>query len=147
MITGDNRNTALAIAQELGIADDNPKTLTVNESNSVDQKTLERQIDKYKVYARVSPEHKVLIVRAYRKKGNIVAMTGDGINDAPSLNAADIGVAMGIQGTDVAKNASDMILADDNFSTIISAIKYGRDIYKNIKKAVVFLLKIGRAHV
>src|SRR5690625_3733710 len=126
MITGDHRNTALAIAQELGIADDISQTITGNEINSFDQKTLESQIDKYKVYARVSPEHKVLIVRAYRKKGNIVAMTGDGINDAPSLNAADIGVAMGIQGTDVAKNASDMILADDNFSTIISAIKYGR---------------------
>lgn len=147
MITGDHRNTALAIAQELGIADDISQTITGNEINSFDQKTLESQIDKYKVYARVSPEHKVLIVRAYRKKGNIVAMTGDGINDAPSLNAADIGVAMGIQGTDVAKNASDMILADDNFSTIISAIKYGRDIYKNIKKAVVFLLTCNLGEV
>lgn len=147
MITGDHRNTALAIAQELGIADDISQTITGNEINSFDQKTLESQIDKYKVYARVSPEHKVRIVRAYRKKGNIVAMTGDGINDAPSLNAADIGVAMGIQGTDVAKNASDMILADDNFSTIISAIKYGRDIYKNIKKAVVFLLTCNLGEV
>ncbi|MEP7376834.1 MAG: HAD-IC family P-type ATPase [Chitinophagaceae bacterium] len=108
--------------------------------NKYSDDELVANITRFRVFARVSPEHKVKIVRAFKSQGNVVAMTGDGVNDAPSLNTADIGVAMGITGTDVAKNASDMILADDNFSTIISAIEQGRNIYNNIKKSVVFLL-------
>lgn len=140
MITGDHKNTALAIAKELGIADNPAQAITGNDLNSMNKVTFQNNIANYRVFARVSPEHKVNIVKAFQSKGNIVSMTGDGVNDAPSLNAADIGVAMGITGTDVAKNASDMILADDNFSTIVSAIEEGRNIYNNIKKSVVFLL-------
>lgn len=140
MITGDHKNTALAIAKELGIASERSETTTGAAINNMSREELESHIEEYKVFARVSPEHKVNIVKAFRAKGNIVSMTGDGVNDAPSLNAADIGVAMGIEGTDVAKNASDMILADDNFSTIITAIEQGRNIYNNIKKSVIFLL-------
>ncbi|HLT86806.1 MAG TPA: cation-translocating P-type ATPase [Sphingobacterium sp.] len=140
MITGDHKNTALAIAKELGIASERSEATTGADINHMSREELESHIEEYKVFARVSPEHKVNIVKAFRAKGNIVSMTGDGVNDAPSLNAADIGVAMGIEGTDVAKNASDMILADDNFSTIIAAIEQGRNIYNNIKKSVIFLL-------
>jgi len=140
MITGDHKNTALAIAKELGIASDLSEATSGAAINHMTQAELESHIQEYKVFARVSPEHKVNIVKAFKSKGNIVSMTGDGVNDAPSLNAADIGVAMGIEGTDVAKNASDMILADDNFSTIISAIEQGRNIYNNIKKSVISLL-------
>ena len=140
MITGDHGNTAFAIAKELGIAENFDQVTTGKEINSISYEELESHIADYRVFARVSPEHKVNIVKAFKSKGNIVSMTGDGVNDAPSLNAADIGVAMGITGTDVAKNASDMILADDNFSTIIGAIEQGRNIYNNIKKSVVFLL-------
>src|SRR5690606_4524517 len=138
MITGDHKNTALAIAKELGIASERSEATTGADINHMSREELESHIEEYKVFARVSPEHKVNIVKAFRAKGNIVSMTGDGVNDAPSLNAADIGVAMGIEGTDVAKNASDMILADDNFSTIIAAIEQGRNIYNNIKKSVIF---------
>ena len=140
MITGDHANTAFAIAKELGIADNQNQVTTGKEINNASYEELESHISEYRVFARVSPEHKVNIVKAFKAKGNIVSMTGDGVNDAPSLNAADIGVAMGITGTDVAKNASDMILADDNFSTIIGAIEQGRNIFNNIKKSVVFLL-------
>lgn len=140
MITGDHKETAFAIAKELGIAENKDQAITGVEMNTLDAKKLANKIEDYTVFARVSPENKVNIVKAYKEKGNIVSMTGDGVNDAPSLNAADIGVAMGITGTDVAKNASDMILADDNFSTIITAIEQGRNIYNNIKKSVVFLL-------
>lgn len=140
MITGDHKNTALAIAKELGIASLHSEVTTGAAINHMSAEELEAHIGEYKVFARVSPEHKVNIVKAFRAKGNIVSMTGDGVNDAPSLHAADIGVAMGIEGTDVAKNASDMILADDNFSTIITAIEQGRNIYNNIKKSVIFLL-------
>jgi Ca2+-transporting ATPase len=140
MITGDHKNTAFAIAKELGIAESPDQVVTGEELNKSSETELIQNIHHYKVFARVSPEHKVKIVRAFKSRGNIVSMTGDGVNDAPSLNAADIGVAMGITGTDVAKNASDMILADDNFSTIISAIEQGRNIYNNIKKSVIFLL-------
>lgn len=140
MITGDHGNTAFAIAKELGIAEKFDQVTTGKEINAISYEELESHIADYRVFARVSPEHKVNIVKAFKSKGNIVSMTGDGVNDAPSLNAADIGVAMGITGTDVAKNASDMILADDNFSTIIGAIEQGRNIYNNIKKSVVFLL-------
>ena len=106
----------------------------------MNEEEFQKKVLHYKVFARVSPEHKVKIVRALRSHGNIVSMTGDGVNDAPSLNAADIGVAMGITGTDVAKGASDMILLDDNFTTIVKAVEQGRIIYSNIKKAIVFLL-------
>lgn len=140
MITGDHKETAFAIAKELGITENKDQAITGVELNTLDAKKLANKIEDYTVFARVSPENKVNIVKAYKEKGNIVSMTGDGVNDAPSLNAADIGVAMGITGTDVAKNASDMILADDNFSTIITAIEQGRNIYNNIKKSVVFLL-------
>lgn len=147
MITGDHKNTALAIAKELGIATDISEATTGADINNMPQAELESHIEEYRVFARVSPEHKVNIVRAFKAKGNIVSMTGDGVNDAPSLNTADIGVAMGIEGTDVAKNASDMILADDNFSTIITAIEQGRNIYNNIKKSVVFLLSCNMGEV
>ncbi|WFB65178.1 cation-translocating P-type ATPase [Sphingobacterium sp. WM] len=140
MITGDHGNTAFAIAKELGIAENISQVTTGKDINSISYEDLESHISDYRVFARVSPEHKVNIVKAFKAKGNIVSMTGDGVNDAPSLNVSDIGVAMGITGTDVAKNASDIILADDNFSTIIGAIEHGRNIYNNIKKSVIFLL-------
>jgi len=140
MITGDHKNTAFAIAKELGIAADETEAISGSELNNISQVELNERIDQLSVFARVSPEHKVKIVKAFKAKGNIVSMTGDGVNDAPSLKAADIGVAMGITGTDVAKGASDMILTDDNFSTIVAAIKEGRNIYNNIKKSIVFLL-------
>ncbi|MGV8093189.1 MAG: cation-translocating P-type ATPase [Mangrovibacterium sp.] len=140
MITGDHKNTAFAIAHDLGIANHMDQAITGQELDELPEETLKAQITGFKVFARVSPEHKVKIVRALKAHGNIVSMTGDGVNDAPSLNAADIGVAMGITGTDVAKGASDMILVDDNFSTIVSAIEQGRNIYNNIKKSVLFLL-------
>src|SRR5690554_5984277 len=147
MITGDHKNTAFAIAKELGIATTISEATTGADINSMSQSELESHIKEYRVFARVSPEHKVNIVKAFKAQGNIVSMTGDGVNDAPSLNAADIGVAMGIEGTDVAKNASDMILADDNFSTIIAAIEQGRNIYNNIKKSVLFLLSSNAGEV
>jgi Ca2+-transporting ATPase len=140
MITGDHKNTAFAIAHDLGIANHMDQAITGQELDELPEEALKAQITGFKVFARVSPEHKVKIVRALKAHGNIVSMTGDGVNDAPSLNAADIGVAMGITGTDVAKGASDMILVDDNFSTIVSAIEQGRNIYNNIKKSVLFLL-------
>lgn len=140
MITGDHKNTAFAIAQELGITETRDQVITGQEMDDLTEEELKAGINRFKVFARVSPEHKVKIVRALKGQGSIVSMTGDGVNDAPSLNAADIGVAMGITGTDVAKGASDMILADDNFATIVSAIEQGRNIYNNIKKSVLFLL-------
>ena len=114
---------------------------------TLQKKNFTEKIINYRVFARVSPEHKVKIVHALKSHGNIVSMTGDGVNDAPSLNAADIGVAMGITGTDVAKGASDMILMDDNFSTIVSAIEQGRNIYNNIKKSIIFLLTCNLGEV
>jgi Ca2+-transporting ATPase len=140
MITGDHVLTAKAIARELGILADGEEAITGDSLTHMSDETLQDNIDRYSVFARVSPEHKVRIVKAFQAKGEVVAMTGDGVNDAPALNAADIGCAMGITGTDVAKNAADMILTDDNFATIVSAVKEGRGIYDNIKKAVHFLL-------
>lgn len=140
MITGDHILTAKAIASNLGILNSNDLAITGNELDLIPQKNLEKNIMKYSVFARVSPEHKVRIVKAFRSTGAVVAMTGDGVNDAPALKNADIGVSMGLNGTDVAKNASDMILTDDNFVTIVEAVKEGRHIYENIKKAVHFLL-------
>lgn len=140
MITGDHKNTAFAIAKQLGIADNVSQTISGSELDKMSDEDLISKIDNLRVFARVSPEHKVKIVKAFKANGNIVSMTGDGVNDAPSLRAADIGVAMGITGTDVAKGASDMILTDDNFKTIVSAIAEGRNIYNNIKKSILFLL-------
>ena len=140
MITGDHILTAKAIARNLGILKNGDLAITGSELDSIPQSLLEKNIMKYSVFARVSPEHKVRIVKAFRKVGNIVAMTGDGVNDAPALKSADIGVSMGLNGTDVAKNASDMILTDDNFVTIVEAVKEGRHIYDNIRKAVQFLI-------
>ena len=140
MITGDHIATAKAIAKNLGILNSGEKAITGNELNKISDNELERNIASYSVFARVTPEHKVRIVKAWQKKGAVVAMTGDGVNDSPALKNADIGIAMGKGGTDVAKNASDMILADDNFVTIIEAVRQGRTIYDNIKKAIHFLI-------
>lgn len=140
MITGDHINTAIAIAKQLQIIDEEHKAISGSELDQLSDKELKKVIDKYRVYARVNPEHKVRIVKAWKSKGKIVAMTGDGVNDAPALKNADIGIAMGIQGTEVAKGASDMILTDDNFATIVSAVEEGRTIFANIKKAIKFLL-------
>ena len=140
MITGDHILTAKAIAKELGIYKDGDIAITGSELDNIPTKKFESEIMKHSVFARVSPEHKVKIVKAFQKAGNVVAMTGDGVNDAPALKNADIGVAMGKNGTDVAKNASDMILTDDNFTTIVKAVKEGRHIYDNITKAVHFLI-------
>ncbi|APM38371.1 calcium-translocating P-type ATPase, PMCA-type [Clostridium kluyveri] len=140
MITGDHKNTAYAIAKELSIAEDSSQVILGAEFDRMPEDEVVDRIDNLRVFARVSPEHKVRIVKALKQKGNIVSMTGDGVNDAPSLKAADIGVAMGITGTDVAKGASDMILTDDNFSTIVEAVKEGRNIYSNIRKSITFLL-------
>lgn len=147
MITGDHKNTAVAIARELGIAESLEQSLTGAEIDNLSEEAFAGNISNYRVFARVSPEHKVKIVRAFKAQGNIVSMTGDGVNDAPSLKYADIGVAMGITGTDVAKGASDMILTDDNFTTIVHAIEEGRNIYNNIKKSVIFLLSCNLGEV
>jgi Ca2+-transporting ATPase len=140
MITGDHILTAKAIAKDLGILTPQTEAITGEELSKISVERLNDTIGRFSVFARVSPEHKVRIVKAYQSKGEVVAMTGDGVNDAPALKAADIGCAMGISGTDVAKNASDMILTDDNFATIVSAVQEGRGIYDNIRKAVHFLL-------
>lgn len=147
MITGDHKNTAFAIANELGIAEDIYQAITGHEIDKFKEEEFNEKIINYRVFARVSPEHKVKIVKAFKSHGNIVSMTGDGVNDAPSLKVADIGVAMGITGTDVSKGASDMILTDDNFSTIVSAVEEGRKIYLNIKKSIVFLLSCNLGEI
>lgn len=147
MITGDHRDTAAAIAMELGIITDPKQAVTGAQLDEMSDEELERNIENYAVYARVQPEHKVRIVNAWQKKGKITAMTGDGVNDAPSIKNADIGVGMGITGTDVTKNVADMVLADDNFATIISAVGEGRRIYDNIRKAIQFLLASNLSEV
>jgi Ca2+-transporting ATPase len=147
MITGDHKNTAFAIAKELGIANSIIQCMTGAEIDELSDEEFSQQINDYRVFARVSPEHKVKIIKALKAQGNIVSMTGDGVNDAPSLKFADIGVAMGITGTDVSKGASDMILTDDNFTTIVRAIEEGRNIYLNIRKAVIFLLSCNLGEV
>ena len=140
MITGDHIITAKAIAKDLGILRGSDLAITGEELDKIPQAVLQRNIMNYSVFARVTPEHKVRIVKAYQSTGAVVAMTGDGVNDAPALKNADIGISMGLNGTDVAKNASDMILTDDNFVTIVEAVKHGRNIFDNIKKAVHFLI-------
>ncbi len=147
MITGDHRDTAAAIAMELGIIDSPDQAITGAMLNEIDDETFKKEIEKYSVYARVQPEHKVRIVKGWKANGKITAMTGDGVNDAPSIKSADIGVGMGITGTDVTKNVADMVLADDNFATIVSAVEEGRRIYANIRKAIQFLLASNLAEV
>ena len=140
MITGDHKITAIAIAKSLGILENDDEAITGTELEEMSDEELIRNVRKYSVYARVSPEHKVRIVKAWQANGETVAMTGDGVNDAPSLKIADIGCAMGVVGTDVAKEAADVILTDDNFATVVSAVEEGRRIYDNILKAIQFLL-------
>ena len=149
MITGDHRDTAQAIAKRLGIRrpDQEDGVLTGGELNDISDEELERTVETYSVYARVSPEHKVRIVKAWQKNGKVVSMTGDGVNDAPSLKQADIGVGMGITGTEVSKGASDMVLADDNFETIVVAVEEGRKVFSNIQKAVQYLLSANFGEV
>ena len=147
MITGDHKTTALAIAKELGITDENGEALSGDEIDKLTPEELQEKVKTVHVFARVSPENKVQIITAVRANGNIAAMTGDGVNDAPSLKQADIGIAMGITGTDVAKGAADMVLTDDNFASIEKAVEEGRGIYTNIKKTVLFLLSTNIAEV
>jgi len=147
MITGDHRDTAVAIARQLGILESADEALTGAQLDTISEEDLHRDIAKYSVYARVQPEHKVRIVNAWRAGGYITAMTGDGVNDAPSIKSADIGVGMGITGTDVTKNVADMVLTDDNFATIVAAVEEGRRIYDNIRKAIQFLLASNLAEV
>ena len=147
MITGDHKTTALAIAKKLGITDENGEALSGEEIDALTPEQLQEKVKTVHVFARVSPENKVQIVTAVKANGNIAAMTGDGVNDAPSLKAADIGIAMGITGTDVAKGAADMVLTDDNFASIEKAVEEGRGIYTNIKKTVLFLLSTNIAEV
>ena len=147
MITGDHKVTATAIARQIGIFRDGDLALTGMELDALSDKELDQKIDKISVYARVSPENKIRIVDGWQKRGNIVSMTGDGVNDAPALKKADIGVAMGITGTEVSKDAASMILADDNFATIIKAVANGRNVYRNIKNAVMYLLSGNTAAI
>ncbi len=147
MITGDHKDTAVAIAKELGIITDASEAITGAELDAISDEDLGEAVKKYGVYARVQPEHKTRIVNAWKRNGFITAMTGDGVNDAPSIKSADIGVGMGITGTDVTKNVADMVLADDNFATIVAAVGEGRRIYDNIRKAIQFLLASNMSEV
>ena len=147
MITGDHKDTAVAIALELGIIKDKSEAITGAELDDISDEDFKEKVTQYSVYARVQPEHKVRIVNAWKSRGMITAMTGDGVNDAPSIKSADIGVGMGITGTDVTKNVADMVLADDNFATIVSAVEEGRRIYDNIRKSIQFLLSSNLSEV
>ncbi len=147
MITGDHRDTAVAIGMELGIISDGAQAITGAQLDEISDEEFKNRITEFSVYARVQPEHKVRIVNAWKANGRITAMTGDGVNDAPSIKSADIGIGMGITGTDVTKNVADMVLADDNFATIVSAVEEGRRIYANMRKAIQFLLASNLAEV
>lgn len=147
MITGDHKDNAAAIGKQLGILKSADEAITGAQLDTISDEELDENVEKYSVYARVQPEHKVRIVNVWRKKGKITAMTGDGVNDAPSIKNADIGVGMGITGTDVTKNVADMVLADDNFATIVTAVEEGHRIYDNIRKSIQFLLASNLAEV
>ena len=147
MITGDHKNPAAAIGKELGICQTKDEVITGADLDAISDRSLPAALKKYHVFARVSPAHKVRLVKGYQAMGNVVAMTGDGVNDAPALKQADIGVAMGITGTEVAKDAAGMVLADDNFATIVKAVKNGRNVYANIKRAIQFLLSGNTAGI
>ncbi len=147
MITGDHKKTAIAIARELGFFNENSRALTGEELDRLSEEQFEAEVERTVVYARVSPEHKLRVVKAWRKRGRVVAMTGDGVNDAPAVKEADIGVAMGITGTDVTKEVSDMIVTDDNFASIVSAVEEGRGIYDNIKKFIHYLLSCNTGEI
>jgi Ca2+-transporting ATPase len=147
MITGDHKNTATAIAKQLGFFKEDSLALSGEELDKLSQEQLEKQVDRIPVYARVSPEHKLRVVRAWRSRHEIVAMTGDGVNDAPAVKEADIGVAMGITGTDVTKQVSDMVVTDDNFASIVAAVEEGRGIYDNIQKFVHYLLSCNAGEI
>ena len=147
MITGDHKITASAIAKQIGILNNESEAIEGYELDSLSDEELKTKVENISVYARVSPEHKIRIVRAWQERGNVVAMTGDGVNDAPALKQADIGIAMGITGTEVAKDAAAIVLMDDNFSTIVKAISNGRSIYSNIKNSIKFLLSGNAAAV
>ena len=147
MITGDHKVTAMSIAERIGIFTPGNMAVTGAELDQMEEEDLNRSLEHISVYARVSPEHKIRIVKAWQNRGHIVAMTGDGVNDAPALKKADIGVAMGITGTEVSKDAASMILADDNFATIIKAVSNGRNVYRNIKNSIQFLLSGNMAGI
>lgn len=147
MITGDHKDTAVAIGKQLQIIESPEQALTGAELDALSDEELEQAVERYGVYARVQPEHKTRIVAAWRKRGAVTAMTGDGVNDAPSIKMADIGIGMGITGTDVTKNVADMVLADDNFATIVAAVEEGRRIYDNIRKSIQFLLASNMSEV
>ncbi|MEE3475748.1 MAG: HAD-IC family P-type ATPase, partial [Ruminococcus sp.] len=147
MITGDHKITASAIAKQIGVMRDGDMAVTGLELDAMNDEELDRVLEKISVYARVSPENKIRIVEAWQRKGNIVSMTGDGVNDAPALKKADIGVAMGITGTEVSKDAASMILQDDNFATIIKAVANGRNVYRNIRNSILFLLSGNMAAI
>ncbi len=147
MITGDYLNTAMAIGAEIGLLREGDRALTGAELDQLDEDEFESLVEDVAVYARVSPQHKVKIVDGLKSKGHVVAMTGDGVNDAPALKRANIGVAMGITGTDVSKETAEMVLTDDNYASIVSAIEQGRVIYSNIRKFVYYLLSCNMAEV